>query len=104
MIVFGYCKELIHSKKYKKFKADIILLDIFHNINIIRFKNGIKYKKEIIDKIDKGKIISINLLNSLLKQYDLYCGYTYDIRGIINYYDIVNSKGENIYEKYADLN
>ena len=73
MIFINTCKEVLYLNKFKKFNADIIFMDCFHNINVIVFKDGKKYKKEIIEDFNKCEMLSISDFNKYLKKYNLYC-------------------------------
>ena len=104
------CKEVAYSKKFKVFDYDIIFMDCFHNINILKFKSfkrddkNKKCKKEIINNFNKGKFVSINKFNQYLKEYNLYCCYLYDIREKLYYYKIDDiTQNDNINNKFTDL-
>ena len=87
MIFINSCKEVFYSKKYNNFKADIIFMDCLHNINVIRFKDWNKNKKNIIEAFNSGKYVSISKFNEFLKDYNLCCYFLYSVRTLY-YYDI----------------
>lgn len=92
MIAYNFSKEYMYIKKYKEYKFDIVFIDCFHNVNFIRFKSGIKYRKEIIDKISMGKCVSISKLNELLNEYGLYCIGVRQQRTYLYYFEIDDKK------------
>lgn len=95
-------KDVARYKKYKEFNADIIFMDCFHNINVIRFKNGKKCKNTISEYIGSRNICSINELNKYLKEeFNLYAYSLCDIRTL--YYYEINKYNDNLFKEYSNL-
>lgn len=106
MVFYNFSKEVkdvARYKKYKEFKADIIFMDCFHNINVIRFKNGKKCKSAILEYIGSRNIYSINELNKYLKEaFNLYAYSLCDNIRTLYYYEI-NVYNEVLFKEYYNL-
>lgn len=96
-------KDVARYKKYKEFNADIIFMDCFHNINVIRFKNGKKCKNTILEYIGSRNICSINELNKYLREgFNLYAYSLCDNIRTLYYYEI-NVYNEVLFKTYYNL-
>lgn len=105
MVIYNFSRETKEIARYKKlrtFDSDICFIDCYHNINIIKFIGGKKYKKEILDMISSEKIVSISMLNKYLKDtFNLYA-YSYVNIRTIYYYDI-DIYNDDTFKKYYTL-
>lgn len=93
MILYNNSFKRYTSKdtEQSRFEFDYVFMDIYHNINFIKYKNEKRLKTRIKDIFDIFTIRHINDLNKFLEDYNLITTYITNDRHLY-FYEIISTR------------